>query len=152
MSDEPWYRDGLRFRCTQCGHCCTIPGYVWVDEEEIDRLADQLELDRVDFMKRYVRRVGRRFSLVEKANDECVFWDAGCTVYAARPRQCRTFPFWPEHLRDRSAWNEVEGDCPGAGAGRLYSLGEVRALSRGAGETGPATGSMITGSDRPLED
>ena len=29
---EPWYRDGLRFECTRCGHCCTgAPGYVWVD-------------------------------------------------------------------------------------------------------------------------
>ena len=27
---EPWYRDGLRFQCTQCGNCCTgDPGVVW---------------------------------------------------------------------------------------------------------------------------
>src|SRR5437762_2532036 len=40
---EPWYRDGLRFRCTRCGHCCTgAPGYVWVTPEELQALADFL--------------------------------------------------------------------------------------------------------------
>ena len=25
---EPWYQDGLQFRCTRCGNCCTgAPGY-----------------------------------------------------------------------------------------------------------------------------
>ncbi|MFM7740581.1 MAG: YkgJ family cysteine cluster protein, partial [Planctomycetota bacterium] len=28
---EPWYKDGLRFQCSQCGDCCTGgAGYVWV--------------------------------------------------------------------------------------------------------------------------
>ena len=38
---EPtWYQDGLAFECTRCGACCTgAPGYVWVNDEEIARLA-----------------------------------------------------------------------------------------------------------------
>mgnify|MGYP003145583089 FL=1 len=38
---EPWYRDGLHFSCTQCGNCCTgAPGVVWVDESEIKAIAE----------------------------------------------------------------------------------------------------------------
>jgi len=137
MPREPWYNDGLRFECTQCGHCCTIPGYVWVDDSEVDAIAEFLELDRVDFLRRYVRRVDHRFSLTEKANDECVFWEKdGCSIYSARPTQCRTFPFWGENLRTRRAWEMATEHCPGAGEGRLYSIGEMRALVRGVGETG----------------
>ena len=37
MPATPWYKDGLRFQCTGCGDCCTGgPGYVWVNQAEID--------------------------------------------------------------------------------------------------------------------
>ena len=43
---EPWFKDGLRFKCTQCGDCCTgAPGYVWVNQEEIEALAREVKLD-----------------------------------------------------------------------------------------------------------
>ncbi|MCH7752933.1 MAG: YkgJ family cysteine cluster protein, partial [Planctomycetes bacterium] len=41
---QPWYQDGLRFKCTGCGNCCTgSPGYVWVNQAEINALAAHLE-------------------------------------------------------------------------------------------------------------
>ena len=40
---EPWFKDGLRFTCTGCGDCCSgAPGFVWVSEEDIERLANHL--------------------------------------------------------------------------------------------------------------
>ena len=34
--EQPWYKDGLGFQCTQCGDCCTgAPGYVWINAAEI---------------------------------------------------------------------------------------------------------------------
>ena len=44
----------------------------------------------------HTRKALGRVTLRERANGECVFWDrqAGCTVYPARPAQCRTWPFW----------------------------------------------------------
>ena len=44
----------------------------------------------------YTRKAQGRVTLRERANGDCVFWDrkAGCTVYPARPAQCRTWPFW----------------------------------------------------------
>lgn len=145
-ADRPWYRDGLPFTCTQCGHCCNIEGYVWVSEEEIEILAKHLGLEVHEFGGRYLRRVGNRFSLKEKPNHECIFWDQGCSVYAARPVQCRTFPFWPENIRDPKSWDRVVSECPGSGRGRKYSYEEIERLRRGIGETGlPPTGKGARG-------
>lgn len=140
---SPWYKDGLRFGCTGCGNCCLVDGYVWVDRKEIRRLATYLDLELDDFGSRYLRQVGRRYSLTEipyradPAKKACVFWDGECTVYEARPRQCRTFPFWRENLATPEDWKETAELSPGVDNGRLYQLGEIESLARSQGETGP---------------
>lgn len=130
MADEqPWYQEGLRFRCTQCGDCCTgAPGYVWVNREEIAALAAEVGLPVDDFERKYVRRVGIRQSLVELPNGDCVFFDGvtrKCTVYAARPRQCRTWPFWHSNTRTPEAWRQTCEVCPGSGQGDLYRVDQI---------------------------
>lgn len=126
MEKLPWFQDGLRFNCTQCGNCCTgAPGYVWVNQAEIDALAEQHGLSVDDFERKYVRRVGVRRSLVEFPNGDCVFFDGEsrqCTVYDVRPRQCRTWPFWHSNLTSKEAWAETCEACPGSGHGRLYPV------------------------------
>jgi Fe-S-cluster containining protein len=129
---SPWYRDGLSFTCTRCGHCCTgAPGYVWVGDEEIAALAAARSLSITQFKRAFVRRVGDRYSLIEKPGGDCVFWDrhAGCTVYAARPVQCRTWPFWPENIESPEHWVEATRNCPGSGQGRVFTLEEIRAAA-----------------------
>lgn len=129
MPDEPWYRNGLRFECSQCGDCCTgAPGFVWVNKEEITALAARFEMTVPDFEEKYVRTVGVRKSLVEYSNGDCVFFNGEtrkCTVYEHRPRQCRTWPFWESNVRTEAAWKETCEACPGSGVGRLYSLEEM---------------------------
>jgi Fe-S-cluster containining protein len=124
----PWYQHGLRFRCTKCGQCCTgAPGNVWVDEEEIQSLADHLGEPQSQVREYYSRRVGQRRSLREKANGDCVFYDRalGCTVYAVRPHQCRTWPFWESNVRTPQDWEETCATCPGSGKGELISAEEI---------------------------
>ena len=44
MGELPWYHAGLQFTCSQCGDCCSgAPGYVWVNQAEIDAIAERLE-------------------------------------------------------------------------------------------------------------
>jgi uncharacterized protein len=127
--NPPWYRDGLAFTCTRCGNCCTgAPGYVWVSSEEIRQLAEFRGETIEEFSTRFVRRVGDCYSLIEKPGGDCIFWDkqAGCTVYPARPIQCRTWPFWPENVEKPADWQRVQEVCPGSGHGRLYSLSEIQ--------------------------
>jgi uncharacterized protein len=131
-SDLPWYRDGLAFECTRCGACCTgAPGFVWVNVEEISRLAEFRGETIGRFSKRFVRRVRNRYSLIERPGGDCIFWDksAGCTVYSARPVQCRTWPFWPENIATPEDWAHVMRVCPGSGGGRWFSLEEIRAAA-----------------------
>ena len=129
MSDAPWYENGLRFQCSQCGDCCTgAPGFVWVVQEEIRALAALLQLEVEVFEEKYVRKVGIRKSLVEFPGGDCVFFNSQtrkCSVYDARPRQCRTWPFWDSNLSNPAAWASTCEVCPGSGKGKLYQLEEI---------------------------
>jgi uncharacterized protein len=136
MSDPnappPWFEDGLAFECTRCGACCTgAQGYVWVNAEEIARIAAFRGETTEQFSRQFVRRVEDRLSLVEKPGGDCIFWEkgSGCTVYPARPVQCQTWPFWPENIESREDWEHVTGVCPGSGRGRLFTVEEVRATA-----------------------
>lgn len=125
---EPWYQEGLRFRCTRCGHCCTgAPGYVWVNEEEINAIAKHRGETAAQAAALYTRSVGRRATLKERSNGDCVFWDAkdGCTVYPVRPRQCRTWPFWESNVATPEAWQRTCDVCPGSGNGELIPVEEI---------------------------
>ena len=129
-----WYREGLQFECTQCGACCSgEPGFVWVNDEEVAAMAKTLQLAEEEFRDRFVRRVGSRFSLVEYPDGDCIFLDPetrGCSVYASRPAQCRTWPFWNSNLKSQATWKETCQQCPGAGTGKLYSLEEIEFARR----------------------
>lgn len=114
--EEAWYSEGVRFQCTGCGACCTgSPGFVWVDEEEIEEMAAFLNLSLQEFVAKYIRRVEDRFSLRElMPNYDCVFLkEKKCTIYEARPRQCRTFPFWPKILESKESWEQAASYCEG---------------------------------------
>jgi hypothetical protein len=131
QSPAPWYQEGLRFECTGCGDCCTgAPGYIWVNQAEIDALAEYLEMTPSAFEKKYVHKVGIRRSLKELPKSyDCVLFDSNtrkCTVYEARPRQCRTWPFWKSNVRTEQTWAETCEACPGSGKGKLYQLEEIQ--------------------------
>ena len=116
VEEEPWYKDGLRFSCTECGQFCTgSPGYVWVTETEIDKMAEHLSLTVAEFSRFYLRRVEDRFSLLEHPKTyDCVFLkDKKCQIYKVRPVQCRTFPWWPQNLRSEEDWREAAKSCEG---------------------------------------
>lgn len=114
---EPWYKDGLTFQCTECGKCCTgKPGFVWVTVAEMQAMADYLGIDLSTFKRLYVRQRNNRFLLVEKKaqNNKCVFLAGSkCSIYPVRPKQCRTFPWWPENLTSEESWKLCAQECEG---------------------------------------
>lgn len=128
---ERWYKDGLRFECTQCGGCCSgEPGAVWVNADEVRQLSQAMQMDEQAFRAKFVRKIGSRYSLIEYPDGDCIFLDPqsrGCTVYEARPIQCRTWPFWSSNLKSRRDWEETCKVCPGAGTGKLYSIEKIEA-------------------------
>jgi hypothetical protein len=152
---QPWYADGLRFTCTQCGNCCTGgPGYVWISRDEIDRLATHLELSAREVVHRYCRRLGGRYSLNERRNAQgnydCVFLKEErltsgqgaeavvhtrrtCQIYPVRPLQCRTWPFWDGLLQSPGEWERASRRCPGMNTGNKYTRDQIESL-RDAGD------------------
>ena len=134
----PWYEDGLRFECTCCGNCCTGgEGAVWFDDDEGRAMASHLGLDYPEFLVRHTRVIDGHRSLNEIDTEhgyDCVFLDretvpgkAICGLYEVRPVQCRTWPFWPEVLRDERAWNRMKKNtpCPGMGEGQLFTVESI---------------------------
>ena len=137
-----WYGRGLRFSCTQCGNCCTgPPGTVWFTSKEGRSLARTLDLEIAEFYKRYAHKVDGRWSLRERpvsdGRYDCIFLarssangKTGCSVYADRPAQCRTWPFWPENLTSRATWDAAKRrtPCPGMDNGSLVPVDQIRIL------------------------
>ena len=95
----------------------------------------KLDIPLKDFYDKYCRKRGsgskKYYELKEKRSAEfgydCIFLDrstiknkAICSLYEARPLQCRTWPFWAENLENAKTWNDVrkgtEG-CAGIGNG-----------------------------------
>ena len=134
---SPWYVAGLAFECTACGRCCAGPdeGYVWITPPEIAAVAAHLGLTDQQVHRKYVRKVGRRYSLVEDLNTkDCVFLTAGdgsgrrCRIYPVRPVQCRTWPFWPDNLTDPDAWSLAGLRCKGINRGQPYGPEEIERM------------------------
>ena len=114
MKKSNWYDEGLRFQCTSCGKCCTgSPGYVYLSLQDLKRLSEHFQLTEEEFTKKYARWVDGQYALLDRAGSgDCLFLQYNqCTVYEARPTQCRTFPWWVYHLREPSDWEEAAKRC-----------------------------------------
>jgi len=135
MLREKWYRDGLRFECTQCGNCCSgDPGYVWATKEEIRRISEFLGRDDGWLDKAHLRRVGLRYSLTEKPDGDCIFLkrengNTMCGIYPVRPLQCRTWPFWNVNLKSKQGWDEIHRTkCPGMNTGEHHAFVQIETI------------------------
>jgi len=140
MVNELWYKDGLQFECLRCGNCCSgFSGTVRLSDEEIAALARRLGLTEAEFRKGYTRTIGGgAISLIEKPSKDCIFFDQeqGCAVYADRPRQCRTWPFWRSNVYSPDSWKRGAKRCPGIDRGRLYTAELIKETSENDGSSG----------------
>ena len=124
-------REGLHFECTQCGECCVNReeyAHVYASREEVRELAELLEMPVREFRRRYAFVDEDGWTQLTVADGHCVFLDVetgGCRVYAVRPVQCRTFPFWKEFIRDGEWTVRARSLCEGVGRGRVYTLAEA---------------------------
>jgi Fe-S-cluster containining protein len=128
----PFYEmSPLHFECTRCGDCCIAPdGYhVFLESGEAEAIRGYLGLSKGWFRRRYLDRLadGELVAALE-ADGRCVFLgvDGGCRVYPVRPLQCRTYPFWPEVLASRRAWQREACRCEGINRGRSVPAGRIR--------------------------
>lgn len=131
-TNEAWWKDGIRFECQGSGKCCTSHGefgYVFLTREDRQIMARHLGISTSIFTRRYCDKMGNAFHLKEDPkNPDCMFLkDKRCSVYEARPIQCRTWPFWPEVMPAKAWKKEVVAFCPGVGKGRVWTVEEIKA-------------------------
>jgi Fe-S-cluster containining protein len=84
------------------------------------------------FRRHYLRRL-EDGSLVAADNaGACTFLDTGrqCRIYAVRPMQCRTYPFWPELVSSEVAWQGEARRCEGINCGDVVSTTRIRKAVR----------------------
>jgi Fe-S-cluster containining protein len=115
-ASQPWFEDGLRFKCTGCGKCCTgASGNVYLSQADIERLAAFLQLPAGRFVRDYTRLVKGRRALVNRSGStDCIFLrEKTCSVYEARPTQCRAYPWWLSNIHDPESWAEAAQVCEG---------------------------------------
>lgn len=130
LNKKNWWSEGLRFECQQSGNCCTSHGeygFVYLTLEDREVFAKYFKISVDEFTKKYCAKTDGIYHLIErKDNPDCIFLkDKRCSVYEARPTQCRTWPFWSEHMNAKS-WNkDIASFCAGVGKGPLISSVEI---------------------------
>jgi len=136
VAKNKWYKDGLHFECQQCCNCCSGPeeGVIWISKQEIEKLAEHLNMTPQELHTKYLRRIGLRISIKEnQTTKDCIFLcrngnSKGCAIYNFRPIQCRTWPFWTYNLHSIDDWNTAAQKCPGINKGRIYTIDEIEKL------------------------
>ncbi|UCG79276.1 MAG: YkgJ family cysteine cluster protein [Nitrospirota bacterium] len=128
---KKFYSEGIRFSCQDCGKCCLSRerySFVYISMGDRKRLADHLRISTKEFTIQYTSKTDGHLHLKYPEKD-CLFLSEGrCSVYEARPSQCRSWPFWPENMK-KGVWEkELKTYCPGIGQGRLYSESEIEEI------------------------
>ncbi len=131
--EKDFYKNGLKFECQGSGKCCTSHGeygYVFLTLKDRQRLAKHLKISTVKFTKTYCQRTRGYYHLREEAGKpDCIFLQKkSCSIYLARPTQCRTWPFWPEVLNAKTWKKEVASFCPGVNKGKLFTSEEINKI------------------------
>jgi Fe-S-cluster containining protein len=115
----------VKFECqSNCGKCCTGSGYVYLNLDDLNRLASKLQWSPLTFRLKFCEETNGLLHL-KIENNKCPFLINGwqCGVQSFKPTQCRTFPFWPGvDMETVGEW------CPGVGVGKEYSEEEIKEL------------------------
>ncbi len=151
------FENGVYFTCETCGSCCRgfKEGEVYLYQDDIKRLAKHLKirgtLGLKQFAKEYLKVIDDSFFWKEPGEEKgktyrykslgfkftgddehCDFLKENeCTIYKARPFQCRAFPIgWNMLINSVSNFNDYSKKCPALqnsldNKGKFYSKEEI---------------------------
>ena len=115
-----WEKEEVRFKCQEdCFKCCMKPGVVNFDKEDLEDAANFLGIPQSKFKKEFRLKKTQDYWEMDVEEDlPCPFLTPqGCGIHPAKPKQCRTYPFWQENLASKNDWQLTAGFCPGIGTG-----------------------------------
>ena len=127
------YKKGIRFECQGSSNCCVSHGkygFVYLSKKDLKKIATFFNLSILKFVNKFCDYTDNFLHLKEtKKNGDCIFLNKKkCSIYKARPIQCRTWPFWNENMNAKS-WNEnVVNFCPGIGKGNIVNFEKIKKI------------------------
>uniref|UniRef100_A0A7S3MCG8 Uncharacterized protein n=1 Tax=Spumella elongata TaxID=89044 RepID=A0A7S3MCG8_9STRA len=119
---KKWFKDAITFSCTSCGKCCKTKGSnrVYLNLAESEVMASHLGLSLEAFHETYTDNRLDKNGLMLKSikqhetKKQCTFLDGNkCSIYEARPTQCKTYPFWPQNMIGPAEWIAESHMCEG---------------------------------------
>lgn len=111
-------------------------------------MAEELDLEINEFLDNYATEsiedgVYEMLEVESRYGSDCILLERDeetgltlCRAHGSRPTQCRTWPFWPENLRNRDSWRRAGENCEGIGRGRLIPLRVIQNELRATPEWG----------------
>lgn len=132
-------RHARRCECTGCGECCTGPGDYFIEATRAEqrRIQAFLGISWRWFRRRYVTRYDRAIEdlRTEPGSGRRVFLrdDNRCRIYPVRPAQCRHYPFWPQLVMRRAAWDAEAKRGEGIGRGQAVPPDRIKRLLEAQG-------------------
>jgi hypothetical protein len=102
------------FQCQKCGDCCKGYGGTYVNESDINQIANYIHVTRESFIKDYCVMSGKKYVLAQDDNTGyCKFWNKLCTIHPVKPKMCKAWPYLESVLIDYSNWTIMGNSCPG---------------------------------------
>ena len=125
------YQKGIHFECQGSSNCCVSRGtygFVYLSKKDLIRVSRFTKLKISDFIKLYCDKTNGFTHLKEKnKNGNCLFLEKKkCSIYKARPTQCRSWPFWSENMESKVWNNDISKFCPGIGKGEIISKKAIK--------------------------
>ena len=130
MIEKKLIEKGIKFKCQGSSNCCVSRGtygYVYLTKNDLLRFSKYFKISTLLFKKKYCQYSDGYMHLKEvNKNGNCIFLkNKKCSIYKARPTQCRTWPFWKENMNAKKWNNHIKNFCPGVGKGKKYSYDKI---------------------------
>ena len=93
-----------RIDCCACANCCTVVSPL-LSHKDVRRLAGHVGIEKTQLIREYLRLSKERDRYVFQHRPCRFLHDKRCTVYEARPDDCRSFP----HLHKREFRSRLIG-------------------------------------------
>ena len=103
-----------KFNCQKTGNCCRTDGVVYATQTEINKMATELNIDITTFIQRYVQKKEGWLTIAnQNFRKNCFLNDKNeCRIYNCRPKQCKTYPNWPEIWKSEDSFFQELLLCP----------------------------------------
>ena len=110
------------FQCARCGYCCQGEVTVSLDENDQQRMIEELDLTHEEVTEKYWRVTGTVVQM-QIVDGHCIFFDkdTGCNVHKGRPWRCGQWPLHPSILDDENNYITISSSCPGINKELTYA-------------------------------